>query len=94
MIKKQLSRLVAADIGIKEELARTVINLFIQLTIEKLSSGGPDARLQILGFGTFVVKKRKGRVVKIPLSLKQIYLDDVNVIKFIPGKKFLQKLND
>jgi len=94
MIKKQLSRLVAADVGIKEELARTVINLFIQLIIEKLSSGGPDARVQLVGFGTFVVKKRKGRIVKIPLSLKQIYLNDINVIKFIPGKKFLEQLND
>ena len=94
MIKKQLSRLVATDVGIKEELARTVINLFIQLTIEKLSSGDPDTRLQILGFGTFVVKKRKGRIVKIPLSLNQIFVNDINTVKFIPGKKFLQKLND
>lgn len=89
MIKSDLTRLVAKDAGISKSLARDIINVAMMLIIKSLASG---EHVQLLGFGSFFVKTRKGRSLKLPNSSISMELPDRRVVKFVPAKRFLEKL--
>ena len=90
MIKADLVRIVANEVGISRALAKQVIDLATHKITASLST---DERVQLLGFGTFFLKTRKGRILKLPMSTIKVDLPDRYVIKFVPGKRFLQKLS-
>jgi DNA-binding protein HU-beta len=60
-----------------------VVNVFLDLVIEKLSL---DERVNLTGFGAFEVRDRKGRRGVDPRTLKEIAIPTVRVAKFRPGR--------
>ncbi|MFH1353848.1 MAG: HU family DNA-binding protein [bacterium] len=60
-----------------------IINVFLELLIEKLSL---DEKVNLTGFGAFEVKDRKGRRGVDPRTLKEIVIPTVRVAKFRPGR--------
>jgi len=59
--------------------------------VKKTVSKGESVIL--VGFGTFSMNTRLGRVVKIPTTGKEIKIKNKNVVKFEDGKKFKEQLN-
>jgi len=90
MIKSELAHLIAIEVRISKTLAREIINLSMKLIIKSLANGD---HVQLLGFGSFFLKTRKGRIIKLPNSTNVINVPDRKTVKFIPGKKFIQRLN-
>lgn len=90
MIKRDLSRKMSAETGLDKKTSLTLINAVIKVIIESVSKGDI---VQIVGFGTFVAKKRRGRVVTIPLTNSKVKVPTAKTIKFIAGKRFRESVN-
>jgi len=90
MIKKELIK----EIFKTNNLTKAEVDTFIKTTFEVIKqtvSNGESVTL--VGFGTFSMKLRKGRIVKIPTTGKEIKIKTKKVVKFEPGKAFKNVLN-
>ena len=90
LIKSELSCRMSADTTIDKAITLSVINSIIRVAIGAVSRG---EIVQVVGFGTFISKKRKGRLVTIPLTSNQVKIPTVNSVKFITGKRFIESVN-
>ncbi len=70
----------------KKEVYEIVTEVF-QLIEETLHKG---EKVQISGFGTFLVKHRKGKVGRNPRTGEEVPVPDRKVIVFKPSRKLLE----
>ncbi|HHJ64447.1 MAG TPA: integration host factor subunit beta [Aquifex aeolicus] len=70
----------------KKEVYEIVSEIF-NIIEETLQNG---EKVQISGFGTFVVKTRKGKVGRNPRTGEEVPVPDRKVIVFKPSKKLLE----
>ena len=90
MNKNELISKVADDTGLsKSDAAKAVDSIFDSITGE-LKSGG-DIRL--VGFGTFLVTKRKATTGRNPQTGAAIDIPAANVPKFRAGKALKEAVN-
>ncbi len=90
MNKNELITKISDDTGVsKSDTAKTVDSLFDSITSE-LKSGG-DVRL--VGFGTFLVTKRKATTGRNPQTGASIQIPAANVPKFRAGKALKESVN-
>jgi len=88
--KNDLVNKVSDHTGLsKSDSAKAVDAVFETITSE-LKSGG-DIRL--VGFGTFLVSKRKATTGRNPQTGASINIPAANVPKFRPGKSLKETLN-
>ena len=73
----------------KSDSAKAVDSIFDIITSEL--KGGGDVRL--IGFGTFLVSKRKATTGRNPQTGAAINIPAANVPKFRPGKALKENLN-
>lgn len=90
MIKSELSRQMSVETGLDKATTLMVINSIMKVIVESISKG---ELVQLVGFGTFTVKKRTERVVTIPLTNKKVKIPTSKTVKFIAGKKFTESVN-
>ena len=74
----------------KSEAERTIDSL-IEDIINALKQGD---RVNISGFGTFAILKRKARTGRDPRTGKPIEISASRAAKFKPGKQLRESLND
>ena len=87
MNKNDLVNKVSDHTGLsKTDSAKAVDAVFDTITSEL--KGGGDIRL--VGFGTFLVTKRKATTGRNPQTGAAINIPAANVPKFRPGKSFLK----
>ena len=90
MNKNELISKVSDETGLsKADSATAVDSVFDSITSE-LKSGG-DIRL--VGFGTFLVTKRKATTGRNPQTGAAIQIPAANVPKFRPGKALKESVN-
>lgn len=90
MNKNELISKVSDDTGLsKTDSAKAVDSIFDSITSE-LKSGG-DVRL--VGFGTFLVTKRKATTGRNPQTGAAIQIPAANVPKFRAGKALKESVN-
>lgn len=90
MNKNDLVTKVSDDTGLsKSDSARAVDSVIDTITSE-LKNGG-DVRL--VGFGTFLVSKRKATTGRNPQTGAEIQIPAANVPKFRAGKSLKESLN-
>ena len=90
MNKNELISKVSDETGLsKADSAKAVDSVFDSITSE-LKSGG-DIRL--VGFGTFLVTKRKATTGRNPQTGAAIQIPAANVPKFRPGKALKESVN-
>ena len=90
MNKNDLVNQVSDNTGLtKSESAKAVDSVLDTIT-DTLKSGG-DVRL--VGFGTFLVSKRKATTGRNPQTGAAINIPAANVPKFRPGKALKESLN-
>lgn len=71
------------------------INIAIDIVFEKLSlSLSEKKRIELRGFGSFSIRKRKSRMARNPKNNELIKLEERNVIYFRAGKELREYINN
>ncbi|MAJ67507.1 MAG: DNA-binding protein HU [Rickettsiales bacterium] len=90
MNKNDLVSKVSEDTGLSKSDSAKAVDSVIETITSELKSGG-DVRL--VGFGTFLVTKRKATTGRNPQTGAEIKIPAANVPKFRAGKSLKESLN-
>ncbi len=90
MNKNDLVSKVSDETGLSKSDSAKAVDSVIETITSELKSGG-DVRL--VGFGTFLVTKRKATTGRNPQTGESINIPAANVPKFRPGKSLKETLN-
>lgn len=88
MNKADLIAAVAKDTKSSKAAAETAVNSVLANVKKGTKKGG----VQLIGFGTFSVGKRKARIGRNPQTGKAIKIPACKVVKFKAGKAFKQAI--
>jgi len=64
----------------------------VELTLETIKKNTKKEGVQLVGFGSFVVTKRKARKGRNPRTGEEIRIPAGKTVKFRPGKEFKEML--
>ena len=87
--KKELVNRIAADLGVKKDSVKGVIQNFLDRIIEELALGN---RLILHGFGSFSLVVRAARSAQNPRTLEKVQVPAQRVVKFKVGLKMRQNV--
>ena len=90
MIKLDIVNLVADRTGVPKQKAEQVVDSLFEAMKDALASG---KRIELRGFGVFVVKPRKRGVGRNPRTGEAVSVDAKRVPYFKPGKEMRERLN-
>jgi len=82
--KDQLIDKVVDKTGFSKNEVKQFLEAVLDIIIETLKRG---KKINIVGFGSFRVAKRKGRKGVNPQTGKEIKIPDVKIAKFKPGTR-------
>ena len=89
MNKAELVNKIADDTGITKTQANAAIDSFIEAVTKTLKIGG---KVTLVGFGTFILSKRKARKGRNPQTGEEISIKARRVARFKAGKELAAKL--
>ncbi|TDF91587.1 HU family DNA-binding protein [Paenibacillus piri] len=84
MNKTDLINNISEKSGMTKKDVETVLNNFLGEVTDALSSGD---KVQLIGFGTFEIRKRSGRTGRNPQTGKEIAIPESKVPAFKAGNK-------
>ncbi|GAA5338341.1 HU family DNA-binding protein [Thermus antranikianii] len=87
--KADLVDQVAAATGLKKKDVKAAVDAFLSKVEEALSGGN---KVQLTGFGTFEVRKRKARTGVKPGTKEKIKIPATQYPAFKPGKALKEKV--
>lgn len=90
MKKTELVKRVAEKSGLSQKDTGKICNAITEVIQEVVAS---DETVQIIGFGTFGVRLRKGRVAKNPSTGETMEIKEAKVPFFKAGKSFKEIVN-
>ena len=82
MNKKQLAGKVGSKMKITKAKAERIIDAALDSIAEALVAG---EKVRLVGFGNFLVRKRKGRIGRNPQSGEKITIGESKAPAFVPG---------
>lgn len=91
MTKSELIKILKdkhPELQLKE--VASVVDIFFDSISETLEKEG---RVEIRGFGTFTIRKRKARKARNPKTGESVFVEDRNVVYFRAGKGLKDMLN-
>lgn len=91
MTKADIVDIIASGTGLTKVETEAVVDGFIQTVIASLRDG---KNIEIRGFGSFKVKKRKGRMARNPRTGQQVPVDDHYVPIFKVSKELKAIVNE
>ncbi len=89
--KVELAKAISQKIGVTQKQATEFINSFVETVEEKLGEGD---KVQLVGFGTFMTRKRESREGRRPGTNEKIVIPASIVPVFKAGKGLKDKLNN
>ncbi len=89
MNKADLINRIADDTGITKTQANAAIDSFTEAVTKTLRGGG---KVTLVGFGTFLISKRKARKGRNPQTKEEITIKARKVARFKAGKELASKL--
>ena len=89
MNKAELINKISDDTGITKTQANAAIDSLIEAVTKTLKSGG---KVTLVGFGTFMISKRKARKGRNPQTGAEISIKARRVARFKAGKELAAKL--
>ncbi|HUM98037.1 MAG TPA: HU family DNA-binding protein [Chitinophagaceae bacterium] len=89
MNKADLIAKISEDTGITKLQANAALDSFTEAVIKTLKGGG---KVTLVGFGTFMVSKRKARKGRNPKTGAEIKIKAKTVARFKAGKELSEKL--
>ena len=90
MNKADLIDSISSSSGLPKSKVDEVLGATIDCIIKAVSKG---ENVQLVGFGTFLVSKRKATTGRNPQTGASINIPAANVPKFRPGKSLKESLN-
>lgn len=87
MTKADIVDVIASATGLTKVETEAVVDGFIQTVINSMKEG---KNIEIRGFGSFKVKKRKGRMARNPRTGEQVKVDEHFVPIFKVSKELKQ----
>jgi len=78
------------EVGLSRKEVAVVISGFIDKLRESIEKLGEDDRIELRGFGTFGIKKRKARVARNPKTGEEVRVPDRKTPFFKPGREMRQ----
>ena len=90
MNKAELVAAVAAKTGETKKSAEATVNAFIDVVTETLKQGD---KIQLVGFGSFEVRKRAARKGRNPQTKEEIKIPASKAPVFKSGKAFKELVN-
>jgi DNA-binding protein HU-beta len=91
MTKADIVDVIASATGLTKVETEAVVDGFITTVIGAMRDG---KNIEIRGFGSFKVKKRKGRVARNPRTGEQVMVDEHFVPTFKVSKEMKQVVNN
>ncbi len=91
MTKADIVDVIASGTGLTKVETEAVVDGFIQTVIASLRDG---KNIEIRGFGSFKVKKRKGRMARNPRTGAQVPVSDHYVPIFKVSKELKAVVNE
>ncbi len=88
MIKLDIVNMVADRTGVPKQKAEQVVDSLFEAMKNALAAG---RRIELRGFGVFVVKPRKRGVGRNPRTGKEVPIPAGKTIRFKPGKELSPK---
>lgn len=88
MNKADLIESVAKDTGLTKKDASSAV----ESTLENIKKGVKKGNVQLIGFGSFAVTRRKARMGRNPQTGESIKIAASKSVRFKPGKEFKDKL--
>jgi DNA-binding protein HU-beta len=92
MTKTELIDLIAKEAGISKEKASIALNSLIDGIQSSLQS--EDGKIQLTGFGSFSKVHRKERKGRNPSTGEEITIPAQNSVKFKPGQKLKDAIEE
>jgi DNA-binding protein HU-beta len=89
--KADIVDVIASATGLTKVETEAVVDGFITTVIGAMKDG---KNIEIRGFGSFKVKKRKGRVARNPRTGEQVMVDEHFVPTFKVSKEMKQVVNE
>lgn len=89
--KADIVDVIANGTGLTKVETEAVVNGFIQTVIQSLREG---RNIEIRGFGSYYVKKRKGRIARNPRTGEQVQINDHFVPIFKVSKDLKLSVNE
>lgn len=89
MNKADLIAKIADDTGITKVQANAALDSFTEAVTKTLKGGG---KVTLVGFGTFLISKRKARKGRNPQTGAEIKIKAKSVARFKAGKELAEKL--
>lgn len=83
MNKVLLGEKLADKMGFKKKVGLDIVETMLELMKETLSKG---EKVQLIPFGTFEIRKRRGRVGRNPRTGQQVQIKERRVVAFKTGK--------
>ncbi len=90
MVKADIVNIVHEKVGFTKAEASEVVEAILQVVKETLQNGEV---VQVVGFGSFVVRNKKERVGRNPKTGKEIKIDPRNVLTFKASQILRAKVN-
>lgn len=88
--KAELAGIIAEKAGLTQKQAQQFIGAFTETVADKLAAGD---KVQLVGFGTFLTRKRESREGRNPATGEKITVPAGVVPAFKAGKKLKERLN-
>lgn len=88
MNKADLIESVAKDCGMTKKDAQAAV----EATLDNIKRGVKKGNVQLIGFGSFSVTRRKARTGRNPQTGETIKIAASKSVRFKPGKEFKDKL--
>ncbi|EDP73462.1 HU family DNA-binding protein [Hydrogenivirga sp. 128-5-R1-1] len=81
------------DINLTKKDIKIIVDELFSLIENELKNGQDGKKIQISGFGTFFVKKRKAKVGRNPRTNEEKIVPERLGVSFKPGKKLINEIN-
>lgn len=88
MNKADLIEAVAKDCAMTKKDATSAV----EATLANIKKGVKKGNVQLIGFGSFAVSRRKARTGRNPQTGESIRIAASKTVRFKPGKEFKDKL--
>ncbi len=91
MIKKDIIKSISSNTGVNEEKTSVVIHAFCKTVVDALTK---ENRVDIRGFGSFFLKKRKAKVGRNINTNTALFLQEKMIPVFKPSKNFIDIIEE
>ncbi len=90
LTKKDLINSVYMQIGFPKKILDNLLDDFLDIIIKNLKK---NKKVKISKFGTFIIREKKSRIGRNPLTKEKKIISERNVVLFKPSREFKELVN-